>query len=94
MKAELDESGCVLKREAGDPRLYHESTVAYHLKRLLNAQGFHFTRMNPSRYGLTSCRVGLQDKKAKILLWHERYQIENAATEFNHGKVFLQRVQP
>jgi len=92
MKAELTKSGCTLKREAGDPKLFHESTVAYKIKQLLNAKGYRFVRMNPSKHGLTACRVGLIDHKAKIILWHERYAIENAATEFNHGEVWLQRV--
>ena len=51
-----------------------------------------FVRLNPSRHGLTSCKVGLIDRKANIVLWHERYAIENAATGFNRGKVFFQRV--
>jgi hypothetical protein len=61
------------------------------MKRLLNAQGYKFTRMNPSRVGLTSCTVGMQDRKQGVVLWHERYAVENAATEFNRGKVFLMR---
>lgn len=92
MRVELTQSGCTLVREKGDKRISHESTVAYHMKRQLNAQGFHFVRMNPSKHGLTACTVGLIDRKAKIALWHERYAIENAATEFNHGKVWLMRV--
>ena len=61
------------------------------MKKALNMQGYRFVRLNPSKYGLTSCTVGLIDRKANIILWHERYAIENAATEFNHGKVFLMR---
>ena len=93
MTAELTIAGCTLKRESGDTRISHESTVVYRMKRLLNAQGYHFVRMNPSRYGLTSCRLGLIDRKAKIVLWHERYAIENAATEFNHGHVSFMRIE-
>lgn len=48
-------------------------------------------RFNPSRHALTSCTVGLIDRKADIILWHERYAIENAATEFNKGRVFFMR---
>lgn len=92
MQAILTNSGCTLKREDGDKRISHESTVGYHMKRLLNAQGFHFVRMNPSRHGLTDCKVGLIDHKLDVALWHERYAIENAATEFNQGNVWFQRV--
>lgn len=112
MKAELTKSGCTLTRETGDPRISHESTVGYKMKKLLNSQfyskpcnephcgafgdshlvPYRFVRMNPSKHGLNSCRVGLIDHKAGIMLWHERYAIENAATEFNSGKVFFQRV--
>jgi hypothetical protein len=94
MRTEMTNSGCTLIREDGDPKLYHESTVGYHMKKLLNALpiGYKFVRMNPTRHGLTSCKVGLIDHGAGIVLWHERYAIENAATEFNRGKVFFQRV--
>lgn len=93
MQIELTKSYCTLRREPGDPRISHESTVGYHMKRLLNAQGHHFVRMNPSRHGLTSCSVGMIDRKADVAIWHERYAIENAATEFNRGKVSFQRVE-
>lgn len=143
MKATLTEAGCTLTRESGDKRISHESTVGYHMKRLLNnmlqvetshgtefiplittimpeaSEGdvtggafpvetaavsrftkgephswrrLRFVRLNPSRHGLTACKVGLIDRKANIVLWHERYQIENAATEFNRGHVFFMRV--
>lgn len=91
MKAKLTDNGCTLTREAGDKRISHENTVGYKMKQLLNAQGYNFVRMYPEKHGLTSCRLGLVDHKAKIALWHERYAIENAATEFNRGKVFFQR---
>jgi len=92
MKATLTENGCTLTRQPGDNRIAHESTVGYHMKKLLNAQGYKFVRMYPDKHGLTGCKLGLIDRKAKIALWHERYAIENAATEFNHGSVFFQRV--
>ena len=89
MYYELNSTYCSLHREKNDPRLYHESTVVFHLKRLLNGDGYHFTRMNPSKHGLTSCNVGLWDRKAGIVLWHERYAVENAATEFNSEKIVM-----
>ncbi len=94
MKATMTQAGCELIREDGDPKLYHESTVGFHMKKLLNALPIHyrFVRMNPSKHGLTACKVGLIDHGAGIILWHERYAIENAATEFNNGRVFFQRV--
>lgn len=54
---------------------------------------WRFVRTNPSKHGLTACTVGMIDHKADVAIWHERYQIENAATEFNRsGKVTFQRV--
>lgn len=91
MRATLTQAGCTLTREPGDKRISHESTVGYHMKRTLNAQGYHFVRLNPSRHGLTACKVGLIDRKANIILWHERYAIENAATEYNLGRVYFMR---
>jgi hypothetical protein len=93
MIAKLTQSGCTLTREDGDKLISHESTVGYKMERTLNAQGYNFVRLNPSKHGLTSCRLGLIDHKAGIALWHERYQIENAATEFNHGRVFFMRTE-
>jgi hypothetical protein len=91
MKANLSVKGCTLVRENNDSRVYHESTVVSRMRDALNRQGHNFRRINPSRYGLTSCRLGLWDRKAKVILWHERYAVENAATEFNHGSVFFMR---
>jgi hypothetical protein len=94
MTVTMTQAGCTLKREKGDPRISHESTVGYKMKLLLNAMpiGYKFVRMNPSRHGMTACKVGLIDHGAGIILWHERYAVENAATEFNRGEVFFQRV--
>lgn len=92
MKVNLTQTGCTLIREPGDKRISHESTVGYHMKQLLNRDGFNFVRMYPDKHGLTSCKLGLIDHKRKIALWHERYQIEDAAKEFNSGRVFLMRV--
>ena len=142
MKVKLTQAGCTLIREPGDPRLYHASTVGYHMKRLLRnlmlvktSQGEEIisniptimphvsegdvsggafpvesaavarhtkgeprywhrlepVRFYPDKHGLTACRLGLIDRKANIILWHERYAIENAATEFNRGRVFFMR---
>lgn len=94
MKATIGIGGATLHREPGDKAISHESTVGYHLKRLLNEQGHKFVRMNPSRHGLTGCKLGLIDHKAGIILWHERYAVEAAHQAFNReGKVFLQRVE-
>jgi len=93
MKATIGIGGATLYREDGDSSISHESTVGYKLKQLLNAQGFNFVRYNPSKENMTSCKLGLIDRKAGIVLWHERYAVEDAAKEFNSAKrVFLQRV--
>ncbi len=76
MRAELSETGATLTREPDDPAISHASTTAFHLKRLLNLQGYAFRRLDPSRYGLTACRVGMWDRAQGIILWHERYQID------------------
>lgn len=92
MRIELTQNYCTLHRESGDKRISHESTVSYYMKRLLNATGHKFVRMNPSRHGLTSCTLGMIDHKQDVAIWHERYAVENAATEFNRGSVTFQRV--
>ena len=94
MRVKMTQAGCLLVKELGDPKLHHESTVGYHMKKLLNMLpiGYKFVRMNPSKHGLTSCKLGLIDHEAGIILWHERYAVENAATEFNSGGVFFLRV--
>lgn len=91
-RVELAESYCKFTRCTGDPRISHESTVGYRLKLALNAAGFNFVRMNPSRYGLTACTLGLIDHKRGIVLWHERYAVEDAAKAYNSGEVVFQRV--
>ena len=93
MRIELTKSYCTLQREKGDKAISHESTAAYHMKCLLNAQGHRFVRMNPSKHGLTGCTTGLIDRKADVGLWHERYAIESAHIAFNQGSVTFQRVE-
>jgi hypothetical protein len=93
MKATLTQNGCTLTREPGDKRIGKESTVVFHMRNLLNAQGLGFRRIYPERYGLNSCKLGLANKGFKTILWHERYAIELAHEEFNkHGEVFFMAV--
>lgn len=94
MRAKLGLNGCSLYRDTTDKRIPKESTVVYHMKRLLNEQGYNFVRMYPDRHGLTSCRLGLVDWKRGIGLWHERYAIESANGAFNQdGEVFFLRAE-
>lgn len=92
MKATIGPGGATLHRQEGDPRLYKESTCAFHLRNLLNSQGYHFKRYNPSRENMTDCKIGLIDRKARIILWHEAYQVELAHEAFNNGALTLLRV--
>lgn len=89
MRATLTARMAYLVREKTDKRIAHETTVAQHLKRLLNAQGFAFVRYNPSRENLTACTIGLIDHRRGIVLWHERYAVESLSAEFNHGRAAL-----
>lgn len=94
MRIELGKSYCKLIREDGDKAISHESTVGYHMKRLLNAQGHRFVRMNPNKGGLTGCTLGLIEHKTDVGLWHERYAVEAAHVAFNrNGEVTFQRVE-
>lgn len=93
MQVKLGIGACSLTKEASDKRIPKESTVVFHMRNMLNAQGHHFVRINPSRYGLNSCKVGLADHKQGIYLWHERYAVEFAHEAFNKdGRVVFQRV--
>jgi len=93
MKVNLGTGSCSLIRETGDKRIAKESTVVFHMRNLLNAQGHHFVRINSSHYGLNSCKCGLADHKAGIVLWHERYAVEAAHEAFNKEmRVTFQRV--
>lgn len=93
MRVSLTANGCTLTREPGDKALSHESNTAFHMRRLLNdGAGMDFKRFNPSRYGLTSCKVGIRSQRLGIVLWHDRYAIEEAHKEFNAGSVFFSRI--
>lgn len=92
MLATIGSGGATLHKEAGDAKLRKESSVAFHLKKLLNAQGWHFVNYRGIRNEMTGCKLGLIDRKAGVILWHERYSVEDAAQAFNRGKVFLARV--
>ena len=101
MKITSGPGGVALHREPGDKRISHESTVTYHIRRLLNERDGHHTddrkagtwrRFYPDKVGLTSCRQGVWNGRkgaGGIMYWHERYAIENAAEQFNKtGRVF------
>lgn len=92
MKATIGIGGATLHREDEDKRLGKESSVAFELRKLLNSQGWHFVNYRGIRHEMTSCKLGLIDHKAKVILWHERYAVEAAHQAFNQGSVFLQRV--
>ena len=85
MKITTKPGEITLYREPGDKSIGHESTVTHHMRRLLNARdGGGWTRFYPDREGLTACRQGVQNKRTGVYYWHERYQIEDAAKEFNN----------
>jgi hypothetical protein len=97
MRVELNECTCTLTREPDDKLLARESQVIGIMRRLLNAQGFHFVRYDPTRESLTGCELGLKlgliDRKLGVTLWHERYMIEKAEKEYNRsGSVTFSRV--
>lgn len=93
MRVTLGIGGATLHREPGDKRIGKESTVVFHMRNLLNAQAHKFTRYYPYRENMTASRLALRDRKAGVILWHERYAVENAADAFNkNGSVFFQRV--
>ena len=91
MRVEIANTYCTLYREPGDKAISKESTVCFHMRRLLNLEGWDFRRIDPRRYGLTDCRVGARDRKRKVYLWHERYAVEQAHVAFNQGSVTFQR---
>ncbi len=91
MKATITASGATLYRETGDKRLSKKSTVGFELKKLLNAQGWNFVQYRGIKNEMTSCKLGLIDHKAGVILWHERYAVEMAHQAFNEGYVFLLR---
>lgn len=91
MHATIGIGGATLHKDASDANLRKESSVAFHLKKLLNADGWHFMNYRGIRNEMTGCRLALIDRKAGVILWHERYAVENAAQAFNRGKVFMLR---
>jgi len=101
MKIKTSEDGIELVREHGDKAISHESTVTYHLRRLLNERdGDIWVRCWPHKIGMTDCRQGVQQmspsptgKSNNTLYWHERYAIEAAHKAFNiKGRVFFSEV--
>ena len=105
MKIEIDNSGVTLIREPGDKSIGKESTVTHHLRRLLNERNNRRTndhkagtwhRFYPDKVGLTGCRQGIWNGRkgvGQVAYWHERYAVENAAQEFNRGRVWFMRAE-
>ena len=87
------DDGLRIGRDRDDKPVRKESTVVHRIITALNAGETRgrWTRFHPYRHGLTSCRIGLRNAKRGIVYWHERYQVEDAAKEFNAGQLFLQK---
>lgn len=82
--------GLRIGRDVGDTDLRSESALVHRALPALNAKDSgRWRRLDPSKHGLTDCKIGLEDIWTGDVYWHERYQIENAAEAFNAGQVFL-----
>jgi len=86
-------NGIRLGRDFGDKPIRKESTVTYHLCRILNSSGDkgRWVRCYPNRMGLTDSRQGVRNTVTQEVYWHERYQIEAAHKAFNNGSVFFNK---
>jgi len=92
MKIQITSSGIFLIREDGDKKLYKETSVTFHMRRLLNERdGGGWRRFNPSRYGLTSCTSGVRNITRDTWYWHGSYAIEAAHETYNDGTVFFDK---
>ena len=82
--------GLWLVRE-NDCRIYHESTITHHIRRLLNlrCRKGRWVRCRPDRIGLTVCKQGVANWEQGVVYWHGAYAVEDAAQKFNAGKVFF-----
>jgi hypothetical protein len=77
---------------AGYKRIYTEAGVIGEALKILKKEakpGERWSRFYPDRHGLTSCRIGMIEKKSGRVYWHERYALESACKEYNNGRVFL-----
>jgi len=93
MKIARTKSGVYLQREPGDPKLYKESTVTFHLRNLLrelDGSG-DWRRFYPNRCGLTDCRQGVCNSRTGEAYWHALYVVELAHEAYNAGEVFYAR---
>lgn len=64
--------------------LHRQGRSCQNWKPVYQSVPYHFVRFRPSRGGLTGCDIGLIDRKANIILWHDNYAVRNAAFEFNN----------
>ncbi len=77
----------------GDKPIRKESTVIFRLLKVLNADETRgrWARFYPDRHGLTSCKIGVRNRKRGLVYWHGNYQIEMAHKAFNEGGLFLNK---
>jgi hypothetical protein len=85
------QNGIRIGRDSTDKKCRTETEVIYRVtKNIPNAH-----RFNPSRYGLTSSKIGFyigfSIRKSKELYWHGDYAIELAHDAFNNGSLFLNK---
>lgn len=86
MEVKINGGTLAASREDGDKPIYRESTLWYHIKKVLNAQGHRFVRQVPSKDGhLTSAPYYLKPgrgSKDKIMIADDYYAIFNPAEEY------------
>lgn len=84
-------NGVSIGRDAVDKPCRTDTEVVYRVcKNVPNAH-----RFNPSRYGLTSSRIGfyigVSIRSSKQVYWHGNYAVESARDAFNGGSLFLNK---
>jgi hypothetical protein len=86
-------SGLSVGRDNGDKPCRKESTVIFRILAELNRGDYRrlWVRCWPDRHGLTSCRIGIRNRKTNKIYWHGNYAVEDAAEAWNKGQLFLNK---
>jgi hypothetical protein len=87
-------NGLRVGRDRTDKRIRKESTVVFRILSEMNRGALRrvWVRCWPDRIGLTSCRVGIKNRKTGDIYWHGNYAVEDAAQAWwNDGQLFLNK---
>lgn len=82
MKVTVEAAGLCIKAEPGDPREYADTTLMYHARNVLRAQGYDVITRKADRDGHLTDGYYIRDRTHRFAWFDADYQIRSLASEY------------